>query len=158
MLPSLLLVGRALVTMRDLRRVSGGFGTIEVLIAISVFAVVLVALTGLMVGSISAGSTAEAFSVASNLARQRVDQLADDIRRTGTTGSYPSSIVVGGRTYTFSLTPTDLANNIVNLLLTVSYQVSYGSACSGGTQSCTANVRTYTRSMETRARRPGAGP
>ncbi len=144
------------------RRAGAGFGTIEVIVALSLFSMVLVGIIGLMIGSISAGATAEASSIASNLARQRIEEVAADIARRGSAAIEPSTVVIrvpsGGRPYTVTATPTDQGNNIVEVAVMASYQVSYGSACAPGaapgTEVCTGNVRTYSRTLQTRVVRP----
>lgn len=135
---------------------AAGVGTIEVLVSLTLFSLVLVGLIGLMIGSMSTGATAESFSIASNLARHRLDQVADDVRRSGVSGAYPSTIDVGGRTYTFTTTLANLAANLVNVQVRVDYQVVYGSACAhdGSGPVCTGNVRTYFRTLQTQVRRP----
>lgn len=142
------------------RQGQSGFGTLEVLVSLWLFSLVLVAITGLMVGSISTGATAEASSIASNLARQRLEEASAIVTQSGMPPvASPEGTVVspGGRPYTVTTTFADLGNNIVNILVTVSYQVSYGSACAAdatGHESCTGNRRTYERTLQTRVRRP----
>ena len=132
-----------------------GFGTIEIVVALSVFSFVLVSIIGLLIGSMSAGATAEGFSIASNLARQRAAQLADDISQRGAAGTYPSTVTVGGRRYTYTTAIT--GTNPFNIRVEVSFQVSVGSACAtdaAGNERCTGSIRTYSRVIETRAWRP----
>ncbi len=135
---------------------ASGFGTIEVLVALSLFGFVLVAIIGLLIGSMSAGATAESSSIASNLARQRLEEVSKDIAERGTLSSYPSTMTVGGRTYTFTMPPptttlTSPGNYVCNIQVTVDYQVAYGSACASD-GACTGNVRTYSRTLESRVR------
>ncbi|MDR7518764.1 MAG: hypothetical protein QN131_12100 [Armatimonadota bacterium] len=137
------------------RRALRGFGTIEVVVALSLFSFVLVAIIGLLMGSISVGATAEGFSIASNLARQRAAQLADDISQRGAPGTYPATVTVGGRQYTYTTAVT--AGNPANVRVEVSFQVSIGSACTtdaAGNERCTGATQTYSRIVETRAWRP----
>ncbi len=139
------------------QRTSAGFGTIEIIVALSLFSFVLISIIGLLMGSMSAGATAEGFSVASNLARERVDQVANDIAQRGAPSSYPLTVTVGGRAYTLSPpTLTDLPNNLTNVAVQVDFRVAFGSACAEGPsgQTCTGNVRTYSRTVQTRVRRP----
>ncbi len=141
----------------DSQRTSAGFGTIEVIVAVALFSFVLISITGLLIGSMSAGATAEGFSIASNLARERLDQVANDVAQRGAPSSYPSTVTVGGRAYTLSPpTLTDLGNNLTNVAVQVDFQVAFGSACAEGPsgQTCAGNVRTYSRTVETRVRRP----
>lgn len=142
------------------RQRQSGFGTLEVLVSLWLFSIVLVAITGLMVGSISTGATAEASSIASNLARQRLEEASAVVTQSGMppVASPPGTVVSpGGRPYTVTTIFADLGNNVVNILVTVSYQVSYGSSCvadATGHASCTGNTRTYERTLQTRVRRP----
>ncbi len=138
------------------RRTSAGFGTIEIIIAVSLFSFVLISIIGLLVGSMSAGTAAEGFSIASNLARERLDQVTNDIAERGVPSYYPSTASVGGHTYTFTTTQTDLGNNLTNVAVQVDFQVAFGSACAEGPsgQTCAGNVRTYSRTVQTRVRHP----
>lgn len=148
------------------RRQETGFGTLEILVALSLFAFVLVAIIGLLIGSISTGATAEASSIASNLARQRLEEMSAVLGQTGNPvlgdADARFTIPVAGRPYTVITALADLGNNITDVSVRVSYQVSYGSACAGpasgypasGGASCSGNVRTYERMLQTRVRRP----
>src|SRR3972149_2533387 len=49
-----------------------GFGMIEVLIAVALYAIALVSLFGLLITSVTAGTIGESSAVAVNLARQRI--------------------------------------------------------------------------------------
>lgn len=135
-------------------------GTLEVLVALSLFAFILIAIIGLLIGSISTGATAEASSIASNLARQRLEEMAAVATQTGSLVAPADEqirVPAGGRPYTVATTLGDLGNNITDISVRVSYQISYGSACAGdaaGGASCRGNVRTYERTLQTRVRRP----
>src|SRR3970040_2457696 len=52
-----------------------GFGMIEVLIAVALYAIALVSLFGLLITSVTAGTIGESSAVAVNLARQRIEGL-----------------------------------------------------------------------------------
>ncbi|MGQ0549617.1 MAG: type IV pilus modification PilV family protein [Armatimonadota bacterium] len=143
------------------RNRQSGFTTLEVLVALSLFSYVLVAIIGLLIGSVSTGATAEASSIASNLARQRLEELSGVVAQSGIPAPAPTpmgiAVPAGGRTYTVATTLSDLGNNVVNVQVTVSYQVTYASACvatAAGGESCTGNTRTYDRVLQTRVRRP----
>jgi len=138
-----------------------GFGTIDVLVALGVLSFGLVAITGLLVGSISTGATAEASSIASNLARERLEEAHAIVAQAGLPSPAVTTAIVrvppGGRTYTVTTTFSDLGNNVANIQVNVVYQVTYGSACAAtadGAESCSGAVRHWTRSLETRVRRP----
>src|SRR2546425_13109757 len=60
--------------MRNWRRASG-LTTIEMVIVLALFAIVLVSLTALHLLALSAGTAAETSSIAANLARARMEEL-----------------------------------------------------------------------------------
>lgn len=124
-----------------------GLGTIEVVVALSLFGLVLVGLTGLLVGSISAGTVAETSSVASHLARQRLDELCGmAVIMVGTTTAVIEA-PPGGRDYTVETVVSPPAGNVMNATVTVTWQVPFGSACALG-GSCAGNMRTLTRRIQ----------
>ncbi len=123
-----------------------GVGTLEVMVALSLYGLVLVGLTGLLVGSISAGTVAETSSVASHLARQRLDELCG---MTVIVGGTPTAVIEappGGRDYTVQTVVSPPAGNVMNVSATVTWQVAFGSACAG--RSCAGNMRTLTRRIQ----------
>src|SRR3989304_3591266 len=85
-----------------------GFGMIEVLIAVALYAVALVSLFGLLITSVTAGTIGESSAVAVNLARQRIEGLtALDVPTllaqgcgTTATAQVPAG---GGRVYTLTV-------------------------------------------------------
>jgi Tfp pilus assembly protein PilV len=140
----------------EAQHTSAGFGTIDAIVALSLFSFVVLSVVGLLIGSMSAGATAEGFSIASSLARERLDQVASDIAQRGGPSAYPPAVVVGGRTYTVTSTQADLGSNLTDVTVQVDFQTAFGSACaeSPGGQTCAGNVRTYSRMVQTRVRRP----
>ena len=62
--------------MRSVRiQAESGFGMIEVLVAVVLYAVALVSLMGLLITSVTAGSISDSSAVAVNLARHRIEGL-----------------------------------------------------------------------------------
>src|SRR3972149_1616707 len=70
-----------------------GFGMIEVLIAVALYAIALVSLFGLLITSVTAGTIGESSAVAVNLARQRIEGLtALDVPTLLAQGGGPSGL------------------------------------------------------------------
>ncbi len=126
----------------------GGFQTLEVVVALSLLSITLLGLTGLLVGTISAGAVAETSSVASNLARQRIEAL----RSTAPVfpGTSTESILVPpfARPFTIVTVVNAPVGRAADVTVIVTWQVAYSSACAGA--NCAGNVRTYTRTMQTK--------
>ena len=126
-----------------------GTQTLEVMIALSLLSITLLGMTGLLVGTISAGALAETSSVASNLARQRIEAL----RSTAPInfGTYTDSVVVPPFARPFTIVTQVNAPSVgraADVTVIVTWQVAFGSACAGSR--CAGNVRTYTRTMQTK--------
>jgi Tfp pilus assembly protein PilV len=136
-----------------------GITTIEGVIVLALLAVVLVGVTGLHLLAISTGTAAETSSVATNLARARLEEVL---------GLPPSQIlqqdntqvleqVPSGRgpTYTIRTVVTPVDPAYLDITVTVTWQVAYNSACASGTPrtACRASRVTYTRTLETRTLR-----
>ncbi len=119
-----------------------GFGMIEVLIAVALYAVALVSLFGLLITSVTAGTIGESSAVAVNLARQRIEGLTvmpipsllaqDNIV---TTERVPAG---QGRPYEVRTSVTDLEPGqlAVDIAITVRWSVN--------------GAQTYTRTLRTR--------
>ncbi len=122
--------------------------TLEVMVALSILAITLLGLTGLLVGSISAGAVAETSSIASNLARQQLDTLCGQaVINPGTTTTTIQIPPPGARTYTIVTTVGAPVGNLMSVDVVVSWQVAFASACAG--TGCAGNVRTYSRRIRT---------
>lgn len=131
--------------MRGMRiQEESGFGMIEVLVAVVLYAVALVSLMGLLITSVTAGSISDSSAVAVNLARHRIEGLRtlniptllaeDCVSPTNvTTERVPAG---QGRVYTLTVS----CNNqpaYVDVTVRVNWNV-------GGAQS-------YSRTLQTRA-------
>ncbi len=132
------------------RRGERGTQTLEVVIALSLLAISLVGLTGLLVGTISAGAVAETSSVASNLARQRIDELLSQpaIPPGPWTDTRTVQVPPVARPFQIDTAATAPVSKLMDITVTVTWQVAFGSACAG--PSCVGNVRTYTRTVKTK--------
>jgi Tfp pilus assembly protein PilV len=133
-----------------------GFGTIEILIALSLFAVVLLSLGGLFMLAIASGAAAESASVATNLARARLEQLralpASALPRENDATSMqqvPSGL---GRPYTIRTFVDGSDPAFFDVTVTVSWRMSYGSACASRASGagCTGRQATKSRTLQTR--------
>lgn len=128
---------------------------------LSLLAVVLLAVTGLHLLAISAGRAAEASSIATNLARGRLEEL---LRRP------PSQIIQQNNTevveqvppgqgppYTVRTTVNAPDPIRLDITVTVIWQNAYTSACASGEPgvNCTGSTVTYARTLQTRILRPG---
>ncbi len=133
-----------------------GITTIESVIVLSLLAIVLLGVTGLHILAISTGTAAETSSIATNLARARLEEVL---------GLPPSQIiqqnntqvleqVPPGRGPTYAIrTMVDAADPArLDIAVTVSWQVMHNSACVPGKLSanCTSSTLTYTRMLRTR--------
>jgi len=124
---------------------AAGFGMIEVLIAVALYAVALVSLFGLLITSVTAGTIGESSAVAVNLARQRIEGL--------TVMPIPSLLAQNnivttervpagqGRPYEVRTSVTDLeppptGQRAVDIAITVRWSVN--------------GAQTYTRTLRTR--------
>lgn len=120
------------------------------MVALSLLSISLVGLTGLLVGTISAGAVSETSSVASNLAREALDALASQPAITPGPWTTVTSVLVPPTTRPFTVTTTASApvGTGMDITVVVTWQVAFGSACAGS--NCAGNVRTYTRRMSTK--------
>jgi Tfp pilus assembly protein PilV len=137
-----------------------GFGTIEMVIVLTLFGVVAVSLVGLQMIAISAGTAAETSSIAANLARERMEELlsltpAQIIEQDGTQVS--QQVPEGhGRLYVVHTAVVAPDPSRLDIVVKVTWQLAYGSACAGGDPGagCAGSHTTYTRTLQTRIRRP----
>lgn len=129
--------------MRGIRlQAESGFGMIEALVAVVLYAVALVSLMGLLLTSVTAGSVGESSAVAVNLARHRIETLrAMEISTLLVQCVSPANVTAErvpagqGRVYTLTVS----CNNqpaFVDVTVKVNWSV-------GGAQS-------YTRTLQTR--------
>jgi len=133
-----------------------GFGTIEILVALSLFGVVVLSLGGLFLLALSSGASAESASIATNLARARLEVLR----------SLPPSAITGedgrivvehvppgqGRPYTVHTSVDTSTPGLLDVTVTVSWQVAYSSACAAETAGtgCVGKLVPQSRTLETR--------
>jgi len=126
-----------------------GFGLMEVLLAVALYAIALVSLFGLLITSVTAGTIGESAAVAVNLARQRLEGLtALDVPTLLAEGCGTSSIQQvpdgQGRVYTLTVACSGEPMRYVDVAVTVRWTVQGGRA-SGGHQ--------YARTLQTRVAR-----
>ncbi len=129
--------------------------TIEIVVAVSLFGFVLVGLAGLHMVAISAGKTAETSSIAANLARARMEELlALPPARVVAQHNAEAVQQVGGQGRIFTVHTTVDASDPahLDLTVTVTWQVAHSGACAraGSDATCTGNVATHTRTLQTR--------
>jgi Tfp pilus assembly protein PilV len=134
--------------------------TIESVIVLSLLAVVLLGVTGLHILAVSTGAAAEASSIATNLARARLEELLalppSEIIPQNNTEALEQVSSGQGRTYAIRTMVDARDPTRLDITVTVTWQVSYNSACASlapGT-TCTARTVTYTRTLQTRIYRP----
>jgi Tfp pilus assembly protein PilV len=145
--------------MKNTRSPEQGIGTIEVLVVFSLFGLTLMGIVGLHTIAISTGTAAETSSIATNLARARLEELlalppARILEQAGT--QVVAQVPPGqGRAYTIQ-TAVDASNPArLDIAVTVTWHVAFGAACAGGpTGGCAGRPVTLTRTLQTRIRRP----
>jgi Tfp pilus assembly protein PilV len=136
-----------------------GLTTIEMLIVLSLFGFVLVSLVGLHLVALSAGTLAETSSIAMNLARARMEELLalppDKLREQNDTEQRLQVPRGVGRVYQVHTTVVPLDPAQVDLVVTASWQLSFGTACAAGPKDkCAGAPATYTRTLQTRVQAP----
>jgi Tfp pilus assembly protein PilV len=136
-----------------------GFSTLETLIALSLFSVVLLAQGGLFMLAITSGTAAESASIATNLARARLEQLralpASELAGQDGVNSVEQVPPGRGRSYTIRTAVTPDDTEFLDLTVTVTWQVVFGSACAAGGPGpeCRGSLVTRTRTLQTRIHR-----
>ncbi len=135
-----------------------GTGTIEILVVFSLLGLALVGIVGLHMVAVSTGTAAETSSIATNLARARLEEVlslpsAQMLAQDNT--QVAEQVPPGqGRTYTVRTTvdASDLAR--LDIKVVVTWQVAFGTACAGGPASrCAGSPVTFTRTLQTRIKR-----
>lgn len=133
-----------------------GFGTLEVLVALSLFSIVLLGLAGLFMVSLSSGAASDAASIATNLARARLEQLRSLPRPAmmAESGTRWEQTMPAGQRRTFTIeTAVDASKPpYLDILVTVSWQIVYGASCGPGRSAaaCPGTVATQKRALRTR--------
>ena len=141
------------------RRKAVGFTTIEMVAVLALFGFVLVSLVGLHLVALSAGTAAETSSIATNLARARMEELLSlprDRLNEQNAIEVRQQIPPGqGQTYVVhtSVVAPDLAR--LDLTVTVTWQLSRAAACAGPGNDCAGSQVTYSRWFQTRIRAQG---
>ncbi len=139
---------------------ASGLTTIELVIVLALFGFVLVGLTGLHLVAISAGTAAETSSIAANLARARMEELlafpADKLKEQNNTDVQRRVPAGQGRTYTVHTAVEAPDPARLDLTVTVTWQIAYGTACAptGASSQCAGSQVTYARTLHTRVQAP----
>jgi len=136
-----------------------GLTILESVIVLSLLMIVLLGVTGLHLLAISAGNAAEASTIASNLARARLEELLAlppsqiiQQNNTETAERVPSG---QGRTYTVRTGVEAPDRTRLDITITVSWGQAYTSSCaSGAGAACPGSTATYTRTLQTRVYTP----
>jgi Tfp pilus assembly protein PilV len=135
-----------------------GIGTIEILVVFSLLGFAFLSIVGLHMIAVSTGTAAETSSIATNLARARLEALLSlpparilEQNNTQLTEHVPA---VQGRTYTIH-TDVDASNPTrLDILVKVTWDVAFGAACAGGPAGgCAGRPVTFTRTLQTRIKR-----
>jgi len=137
-----------------------GITTIEGVIVLSLLGFVLLGLTGLHILAISTGTAAETSSIATNLARARLEEILAlppaEIIQQNDTQSLEQVPAGAGRTYTIRTAVDETDSNRLDIAVTVTWQVTYNAACVARARdaACTGSTATYTRTLRTRIYHP----
>ena len=145
------------------RHGNSGFTTIEMVIVLALFGIVLISLMGLHLVAITAGTAAETSSIAANLARARMEELLslppDTLKDQNGAEEQRQVPAGGGRPYTVqtSVVAPDPAR--LDITVTVTWQLAYGGACAAGGSShqCEGSPVKYARTLQTRIQAPDQG-
>ena len=145
--------------MGSVRRHASGLTTIELVIVLSLFAFVLVSLVGLHLVALSAGTLAETSSIATNLARARMEEMLalspDKLRAQNGTEQRLQVPRGVGRVYGVHTTVVAVDPVQVDLVVTATWRLTFGTACAAGPDgNCAGAPATYTRTLQTRVQAP----
>ncbi len=143
-----------------MQRGERGLTTIEGVIVLSLLAIVLLGLTGLHTLAISTGTAAETSSIATNLARARLEEIlalppAEIVQQNDTQAQEQVPAGVGPM-YTVRTSVGATGTTRLDIAVTVSWQVTYNAACAARARDavCTGSSATYTRTLRTRLYHP----
>ncbi len=135
-----------------------GIGTIETLVVFSLFGFALMGIVGLHMVAVSTGTAAETSSIATNLARARLEDLlalspAQILEQNNV--EVVQQVPPGqGRTYSVRTTVDASKPTQLDITVTATWDVAFGAACAGGPQSrCSGRPVTFTRTLQTRIKR-----
>lgn len=135
-----------------------GIGTIETLVVFSLLGLALMGIVGLHMVAVSTGTAAETSSIATNLARARLEELLA-LTPTQILEQANAQVIQQvppgqGRTYLLRTTVDASKPARLDITVTVTWDVAFGGACAGGPQAgCAGHRVTFTRTLQTRIRR-----
>ena len=134
-----------------------GTGTIETLVVFSLFGLALVGIVGLHMVAVAAGNVAETSSIATNLARARLEQVLSlrpaEILQQNDTQLVEQVPPGQGRAYSVRTT-VDASNSArLDITVTVTWQVAFAGCAGGLEQRCAGSPMTLTRTLQTRIKR-----
>ena len=137
-------------------RGSSGLTTIEMVIVMSLFGVVLVSLGGLHLVALSAGTSAETSSIAANLARARMEELLalppEKLKEQNDSERRLQVPPVTGRVYHVYATVVAPDPARRDITVTVTWQLGAAAACAGS--DCAGTQVTRARTLQTRVYAP----
>jgi Tfp pilus assembly protein PilV len=139
-----------------------GLGTLEILVALTLFSVAMLGVGGMFMLSLSSGAAAETASIAMNLARARLETLrtipAAMLLAENDSTSIAQVPPGQGRSYTIHTTVRRTVAGFLDITVAASWQVAYGGGCASGNASanCSGRLVMQTRTLETRVRGPDA--
>jgi prepilin-type N-terminal cleavage/methylation domain-containing protein len=136
-----------------------GFGMLEVVIALSLFAIALAGLEGLFLLSLSSATVAQTSSVATNLARARLEELLAMPRPAILAQADATSlehVPPGGLPYTVHTAVVSSRPGYIDITVSVAWKTTLGAACAAGGSGngCRGSSITRTRTLVTRIEDP----
>ena len=130
--------------------------------ALSLFNIVLLSLTGLLMVSLSSGATSDASSIATNLARARLEEVRSLSRSAmiAEDGTRSEHVMPSGqrRTFTIETSVDGSKPPFLDIRVTVGWQSVYGMSCAPDRAgaACPGTVVMRKRALETRVWDPEA--
>jgi Tfp pilus assembly protein PilV len=135
-----------------------GMTTIESVVALSLLAIVMIGTIGLHMLATSVGAAAESSSIATNLARARMEELLamspSQIADQDGTRQVEQVPPDGGRSYTIVTSVNGSDRRYLDITVAVSWQNAYNPNCAEhSAAACRGSTVTYTRTLQTRLHR-----
>ena len=133
-----------------------GLTILESVIVLSLLMIVLLGVTGLHLLAISAGNAAEASTIATNLARARLEELIalppSQILQQNNTEAAEQVPAGQGRTYMVRTGVDAPDPTRLDITITVTWGQAFSAGCVSGEQgaACTGSTATYMRTLQTR--------
>ena len=131
--------------------------TIESVVALSLLALVLIGTIGLHLLATSVGAAAQSSTIATNLARARMEELLamtpSEIVGQDATQQLEQVPPDGGRKYTILTLVNTTDRDYLEVTVSVAWQNTYGSGCTSAVKAsgdCRGSAATYTRTLQTR--------